>query len=256
MAAPAMSASAAPDPARLEARDLACRRGDRLVFAGLSFRLGAGGAVLLVGPNGAGKSSLLRLLAGLTPPAAGALLWDGAEALADRAAHARRLAFIGHLDALKPALTTAETLAFDAALHVHGDAAAPPGFERVAGRVAKRVLAALAAFRLDHLAELPVRLLSAGQKRRLALARLLLRPLPLWLLDEPTIALDAQAIEDLGAVLAAHRARGGMVIASSHVALPFADAERLDLGEAAALAAAGLAAAGHWAEDPLGADTP
>ncbi|MCC7425450.1 MAG: heme ABC exporter ATP-binding protein CcmA [Alphaproteobacteria bacterium] len=232
-----------PDAPLLEARDLACRRGDRLVFAGLSFRLGAGGALLLVGPNGAGKSSLLRLLAGLTPPAAGALLWDGAEALADRAAHARRLAFIGHLDALKPALTAAETLAFDAALHVHDDGPTQPP--------AKRVLAALAAFRLDHLAELPVRLLSAGQKRRLALARLLLRPLPLWLLDEPTIALDAQAIEDLGAVLAAHRARGGMVVASSHVALPFADAERLDLGEAAA-----LAAAGHWAEDPLGADTP
>jgi len=243
MPASAVPQSAPPGSPLFEARDLACRRGDRLVFAGLSFRLGAGGALLLVGPNGAGKSSLLRLLAGLTPPAAGALFWDGAEALSDRAAHARRLAFIGHLDALKPALTAAETLAFDAALHVHEDGPAAP--------LAERVLAALAAFRLDHLADLPVRLLSAGQKRRLALARLLLRPLPLWLLDEPTIALDAQAIEDLGAVVAAHRARGGMVVASSHVALPFADAERLDLREAAA-----LAAAGHWAEDPLGADMP
>ena len=100
----------------LEAQDLACLRGERVVFAGLSFRLAPGGALLLTGANGAGKSSLLRLLAGLLAPAEGALLWQGEDALADRAAHARRLRYVGHGDALKPALTARENLGFFARL--------------------------------------------------------------------------------------------------------------------------------------------
>src|SRR3982750_4393460 len=159
----------------LEARDLACLRGERAVFAGLSFRLDPGGALLL-GANGAGKSTLLRLLAGLLRPEAGLLLWDGTDALADRAAHAARLRYLSHQDALKPALTARENLSF---------------FARLWGG---QVDAALEALDLLPLAELPARVLSSGQKRRLALARLALAPAPLWLLDEPTVGLDAASV--------------------------------------------------------------
>jgi heme exporter protein A len=200
----------------LEARDLACVRGERAVFAGLRFTLSAGGALLLTGANGAGKSTLLRLLAGLLTPAGGALLWDGEDALADRAAHARRLRYVSHADALKPALTARENLLFYARLW-GGDADA-----------------ALAALGLAPLADLPARVLSAGQKRRLALARLALsdaarRPAPLWLLDEPTVGLDAAAVARLGALLARHREAGGMVAAATHLPLPLPHAAELRL---------------------------
>ena len=144
----------------LEGRELACWRGERAVFAGLSFRLDAGGALLLTGANGAGKSSLLRLLAGLIPAAEGRLLWEGEDTLADRVAHARRLRYLGHGDALKPSLTAAENLGFYAKLW--GGEVAP----------------ALAALGLTELADLPARVLSSGQKRRLALARLALDAAP------------------------------------------------------------------------------
>ncbi|TDH58747.1 heme ABC exporter ATP-binding protein CcmA [Dankookia rubra] len=199
----------------LEARDLACLRGERVVFAGLSFRLEPGGALLLVGANGAGKSTLLRLLAGLLRPEAGALLWDGADALADRAAHAARIRYLSHQDALKPALTARENLHFFAQLW--------------GGEVA----AALDALDLLPLAELPARVLSSGQKRRLALARLGLsdpaRRAPLWLLDEPTVGLDAASVGKLGALLARHRAAGGMVLAATHLPLPMPGAGELRL---------------------------
>jgi heme exporter protein A len=195
----------------LEARGLACLRGERVIFAEVSFRLNAGGALLLVGANGAGKSSLLRLLAGLLPPAAGTLLWDGADALADRAAHAARLRYLSHQDALKPALTARENLRF---------------FARLWGG---EVAAALAALDLAPLAELPARVLSAGQKRRLALARLALGVAPLWLLDEPTVGLDTAAVARLGELLARHRAAGGMVLAATHLPLPLPDAGELRL---------------------------
>jgi heme exporter protein A len=195
----------------LEARGLACLRGERAIFAGLSFRLGAGEALLLVGANGAGKSSLLRLLAGLLPPAEGVLLWSGADALADRAAHAARLRYLSHQDALKPALTARENLRF---------------FARLWGGDAE---AALAALDLAPLAELPARVLSSGQKRRLALARLALGTAPLWLLDEPTVGLDTAAVARLGGLLAAHRAAGGMVLAATHLPLPLPGAGELRL---------------------------
>ena len=195
----------------LEARELACLRGERVVFAGLSFTLEAGGALLLVGANGAGKSSLLRLLAGLLPAAEGALHWQGEPALADRAEHARRLRYLSHQDALKPALTARENLLF---------------FARLWGG---EVEAALAALDLAPLAELPARVLSAGQRRRLALARLVLAPAPLWLLDEPTVGLDAASVGRLGALLARHRAGGGMVIAATHLPLPLPQATELRL---------------------------
>ncbi|MBW8270881.1 heme ABC exporter ATP-binding protein CcmA [Caldovatus aquaticus] len=202
----------------LEARELACVRGERgAVFAGLSFRLEAGGALLVTGPNGAGKSTLLRVLAGLLPAAAGQVLWRGEDIAADRAAHARRLRYVGHQDGLKPGLTVRENLAFYARLW--GGGTAP----------------ALEAMGLAPLAGLPARMLSAGQRRRLALARLALGAPPgaggaaLWLLDEPTTGLDAASVARLARLLERHRAQGGLVVAATHLPLPLPDAAELRL---------------------------
>jgi heme exporter protein A len=195
----------------LRAASVAAFRGERLVFRDLDFSVPAGGALLLAGPNGSGKSTLLRLLAGLVRPAAGLLLWDEADALADLSSHAARLAYIGHQDAIKPGLTVAENLHFAARL--------------TGGCIAE----ALTAFGLADLADLPARLLSAGQRRRLALARLALSAAPLWLLDEPTLGLDQASVERLGALLAGHRARGGIIVAATHLPLPISDAAELRL---------------------------
>jgi heme exporter protein A len=195
----------------LAAEDVAVFRGERLVFRDLSLRVPTGGALVLTGPNGSGKSTLLRLLAGLARPAAGRLLWDGADALADLAGHGRRVVYLGHLDAVKPGLTVVENLRFAAA---------------VSGR---SVTAALAAVGLAELAELPARMLSAGQKRRLALSRLVLSAAPVWLLDEPTLGLDGASTERFGELLSAHRSAGGMVVAATHVPLPLPDAAGLRL---------------------------
>ncbi len=186
----------------LTAEGLAVIRGERLVFRDLGFALGAGQAMLLVGPNGSGKSTLLRVLAGLVRPIAGRLMWNEEDAFTDLAAHATRVAYVGHHDAVKPGLTAAENLRFAARL--------------VGGSVA----AALDSMVLTDLADLPARMLSAGQKRRLALSRLALTDAPLWLLDEPTLGLDTASIARFGTLLAAHRARGGMVAAATHVPLP------------------------------------
>lgn len=201
------------DPADvvLEARDLACLRGERVVFAGLSLALPAGSALLLTGANGAGKSTLLRILSSLLRPAEGVVRWRGQDIAADPAAHAARLRYLSHQDALKPALTVAENLAFFAQLW-GGD-----------------VAAALEAVALTPLAELPARVLSAGQRRRLALARLALGPAPLWLLDEPTTGLDAASVDRLAPLLAAHRAAGGIIVAATHIPLPLPDARELRL---------------------------
>lgn len=195
----------------LEARDLACLRGERAVFAGLSFALPAGAALVLTGANGAGKSTLLRILAGLLRPAEGAVLWQGEDVATEPASHAARLRYLSHQDALKPALTVTENLDF---------------FARLWGGAVTPALEALA---LAPLAELPARVLSSGQKRRLALARLALAPVPLWLLDEPTTGLDAASVERLGPLLAAHRAQGGIVVAATHIPLPLPDARELRL---------------------------
>jgi heme exporter protein A len=195
----------------LAAEDLAARRGGRVVLAGLSLTAGAGEAVLLLGPNGAGKSTLLRVLAGLLRPAAGRVLWDGDDILADRAAHGLRTRWLGHLDAIKPALTPREDLSFWARLL--GGEPDP----------------ALEAMGLSALADLPCRTLSAGQRRRLALARLGLGDAPLWLLDEPTLGLDSASVERLGALLAAHRESGGIVLAATHLPLPLPGARILSL---------------------------
>jgi len=193
----------------LEAEGLASIRGERLVFAGLGFSVAPGGALLLVGPNGSGKSTLLRLVAGLVRAEAGRLRWQGADALADLAEHAGRVAYLGHQDAVKPGMTVAENLS------VWGfrDRVAP-ALERVA---------------LTSLADLPAKMLSAGQRRRLALARLALRPAPIWLLDEPTLGLDVASVARFGDMLAAHRAEGGVVMAATHLPLPLPGAAELSL---------------------------
>ncbi|MGD0105609.1 MAG: heme ABC exporter ATP-binding protein CcmA [Rhodopila sp.] len=196
----------------LAAENVAVFRGERLVFRDLGFRLAVGGALVLAGPNGSGKSTLLRLLAGLVRPVAGRVLWDGEDAFSDIAGHGRRVTYVGHQDAVKPGLTVTENLRFAAA---------------VSGRP---IAAALAAVGLEALADLPARMLSAGQKRRLALSRLVLSAAPLWLLDEPTLGLDTGSIERFGGLLAAHRNAGGMVVAATHVPLPLPDAAELRLG--------------------------
>lgn len=196
----------------LDANDLACRRGGRPVFSGLGFSLASGRALLLGGANGSGKSSLLRILAGLLRPGGGSLTWDGAPALADPLRHAGRLHYLGHLDAVKPGLTVAENLGFWAGLQE--------------GRHAAE---ALLHFGLDALAAEPARLLSAGQQRRLALARLLAAPRELWLLDEPAVGLDAAARSRLDNALADHLSGGGIAVIATHQELDLAEAARLDL---------------------------
>ncbi|CAA7621881.1 Cytochrome c biogenesis ATP-binding export protein CcmA [Candidatus Terasakiella magnetica] len=197
---------------------LACVRGGRVVFAGLDFTVDSGGALILLGPNGSGKSSLLRVLAGLLRPAHGRLAWDGLPVTDDPEAHAARTHYLGHHDAVKPVLSVAENLRFWAHLH-----------DPHTGRAGRAVDSALERFGLSHLASIPGKMLSAGQKRRTNLARLLAAPSPLWLLDEPTTALDKASIKALEMVLAEHRAQGGMVVLSTHAEIHMPGAAELHL---------------------------
>jgi heme exporter protein A len=209
----------APDKI-FSASRLACRRGERPVFAGLSFSLDAGGALLLRGPNGSGKTSLLRIMAGLAAPEAGELRWRGGDIAGDPQAHRARLVFIGHQDALKPALTARENLAFWAAMR---GADGEPAIAR-----------ALDHFHLARRADWPCRYLSAGERKRLALARLIATESRLWLLDEPAANLDDEARRDLAAAIAAQRAKGGCVVASIHADLALPKAKTLALDDFAA----------------------
>ena len=205
-----------PSPKLLSCQELACRRGGRRVFEGLDFALEAGGALLLTGPNGSGKTSLLRMLAGLSPPVDGRILWRGAAISRDFAAHHARIQFIGHQDASKPNLTARENLVFWTAMRGGSKSGAD---------------AAIETFRLDKRADWPCRYLSSGEKRRLALARLLSSPAELWLLDEPATGLDARARSVLLAAIEAHRRQGGCVVASTHVPLRLNRAKNLSLAE-------------------------
>jgi heme exporter protein A len=200
---------------------LTCLRGERPVFAGLDFTVASGGALLLTGANGSGKSSLLRLMAGLLRPVGGRLWWDREDLLTDPEAHRTRLAYLGHQDAVKAALTPREDLTFWLRYRT-------PSLGTSDARA--RADEALAWAGLASLAELPCRVLSAGQRRRLALARIAFDDTAqLWLLDEPTTALDANAIGLLSDRLTLHRANGGMVVAATHQALDLPNAITLDL---------------------------
>lgn len=189
--------------------DLTCLRGGRVVFTGLDFAVGPGGALLLLGPNGSGKSSLLRLMAGLLKPFRGDIRWRGTSLREEPDALRGHVHYVGHADAVKPVLTAAENLAFWAAMDDRPD---PKG----------AALVALETMGVPHVADVPGRFLSAGQKRRLTLARILAAPAPLWLLDEPTVALDRAAVATLETVIDDHRRGGGMVVLSTHadIALP------------------------------------
>jgi heme exporter protein A len=207
------------DSDQFVATDLACVRGERQVFSSVRFTLSNGDALALVGPNGAGKSSLLRVLAGLLPSAGGGLTWNGAAISDDPDAHRTRLHYLGHLDAVKPALTPLESLGFHAQLRGHdADAATLKG--------------ALDAVGVAGLADLPGRFLSQGQRRRVALARLRAAAARLWLLDEPTLGLDADAAARLADMIDTHRSQGGLVIVATHGGLDLGPHATLELGVA------------------------
>jgi len=199
---------------RLRAWDLAIERGGRRLFKGLSFEADQGSALIVTGPNGAGKSSLLRALCGFLPVEAGGFVFEGGdpERTVGEEAH-----YLGHADALKGALSAGENLAFFAGA-LGGDPS----------REASR--AALSRVGLAHVIDFPVRALSAGQKRRVALARLLVARRPLWLLDEPTTALDAAAQAAFAAIVRSFLDAGGILVAATHAPLGLANARELRLG--------------------------
>lgn len=193
---------------------LTISRGERVLFRDLSFAVAAGEVLALTGANGAGKTSLLRAMAGFIRPDAGEVVVDGAET---GEARGSRLHWLGHLDGLKPARRAREELDFQC---------------RWLGADTAAIAAAVLRLGLEPLLDLEVRKLSAGQRRRLALARLIAAPRPLWLLDEPLSPLDARWRAEVGVLIQAHVAGGGAVIAAVHDPLPVA-ARTLDLSGAA-----------------------
>ncbi|MGB8316262.1 MAG: heme ABC exporter ATP-binding protein CcmA [Aestuariivirga sp.] len=194
---------------QLSAFDLSCERGGRMVFSNINFTLASGEFLQLTGPNGAGKSSLLRLLASLSEPGNGRITLEGGslDLTPGQQAH-----YIAHSDASKSALTVAENLAFWRDFLGGGD------LDR-----------ALGAVNLATLADYPVALLSAGQKRRLALARLALVPRVIWLLDEPSVGLDEASQKLLVALMSDHLKEGGLIVAATHVPLGLKAGKNLHL---------------------------
>ena len=187
----------------LEARALTCVRGTRQLFSELTLEVSAGECLHIRGENGVGKTSLLRLLTGLSKPESGDVLWNGVSIAKDPVNYHRNLLFVGHRDALKEDLTALENLQLYASLD---DVQLPED----------KALAALWRFGLRGREHLPVNYLSAGQKRRVLMARMLTRQAKLWILDEPFNALDVQAVEALQALVAEHIEQGGVVILTSH----------------------------------------
>jgi heme exporter protein A len=195
---------------RLDVIDLACHRGGRQVFEGVSFMVQPGEMLELRGPNGSGKSSLLRLIAGIDEPARGEIKWHGTEYRNEQ------LHLIGHAEASKPVFTVSENLQFWSDFLGGGD-----------------VGPSLTAFGMQPLADVTTSLLSEGQRRRLALTRLVLFKRPLWLLDEPSVGLDQSALTQLRGVMQNHLAQGGMIVASTHVDLGLPSHQTVQLGATA-----------------------
>ena len=186
---------------RLSGRGIRCVRGGREVFAALDFEVSSGEALAITGANGSGKTSLLRLIAGLLTVAAGSIDFEGGEAELSLPEQAH---YLGHRDALKPALSVLENLIF---------------WHDFLGGEASDPTESLAAVGLDHAAGLPAAYLSAGQRRRLSIARLLAVRQPVWLLDEPTNALDTAGQSLFAGLMQDHLARGGLIVAATHAPL-------------------------------------
>jgi heme exporter protein A len=197
---------------RLSAANLACHRGGRDVFEGISFSVVSGELLAITGHNGAGKSSLLRTIVGLVRIAEGQLMLEGGDPELSLAEQAH---YLGHQDALKPALSVAENLRFWSGFFGAKQAETGPALEAVG---------------LDALADLPAAYLSAGQRRRLSIARLLAVKRPIWLLDEPMTTLDAGAQERLSGFMRGHLAEGGLILAATHGALGMTPTAELQLG--------------------------
>ena len=199
---------------RLSGRGVTCVRGGREVFADLDFEVGSGEVLAVTGQNGSGKTSLLRLVAGLLMPTEGTIALEGGEAELTLAEQAH---YLGHRDALKPALSVEENLSF---------------WQNFLGGEAAEAAACLKAVGIDHAAHLPAAYLSAGQRRRLSLARLLAVRRPVWLLDEPTAALDAAGQQLFSGLMREHLARGGLIVAATHGPLGI-EARELRMGGSA-----------------------
>jgi len=198
---------------RLSGRGVRCVRGGREVFFGLDFEASSGEALAVVGPNGSGKTSLLRLIAGMLAVAGGSIALEGGE---DELTLAEQSHYLGHSDALKPALSVSENLRF---------------WRDFLGGATSDPAESLAIVELDHAARLPAAYLSAGQRRRLSIARLLTVWRPVWLLDEPTNALDTAGQKLFSTLMGDHLARGGLIIAATHMPLGIA-ARSLRVGDA------------------------
>ena len=203
---------------QLIAENLELVRGGRSIVRGLSFAIAAGETLTLVGANGAGKTTVLRALAGLLPLAHGRLSLEGGDSEREIAESCH---YVGHANAVKPGLTVAENLAFWAAYL---------GGSRTGAEAERAIGSALDRLALAPLAELPAQVLSAGQKRRLALARLLAAPRPVWLLDEPTNSLDADSAAALARLVDDHAATGGLAVIATHLPLGLKSARELRLG--------------------------
>ena len=187
--------------AKLSGERLTLIRGERCLFKNLSFALQAGEALLLEGDNGSGKTSLMRIIAGLLSPESGTVLWNGEPIDGQAQDYRASLVWLGHKTGLKGDLTMIENLRFERELRRRADVDAEEVYKRL---------------RIERLKKLPVRSLSAGQQRRVALARLLLADTPLWLLDEPFTNLDRDGRSLLQALASEHLARGGMCVLAAH----------------------------------------
>jgi len=211
-----ISMTSSKSPWALEARGLRCVRGERQLFSGLNLRIASGNCLHVRGENGVGKTSLLRLLTGLSKPEAGEVLWADQLIELDPVSYHRELLFLGHRDALKEDLSALENLQMYAALDD-----IPLSEEKS--------LAALWRFGLRGRENLPVNYLSAGQKRRVLMARMLTRQAKLWILDEPFNALDTQAVHELQSLIVEHISVGGLVVLTSHQDINIPNKQVLEL---------------------------